>query len=143
MGAGIDSAFYRVEEIEGTEGISQLFRYEISLRCKQQNCLSGEEMTDLLSADQCTLNYGEEGEYAIEGVVRDFTHASSAMEPRGLTYKVTLVPRLWRATRSFRTRVFRDLSLREILCFDLQEYGYDDVEFIGLTDTQTTSAHQY
>lgn len=114
-----------VADFVGREAISQPFRFELNLLSRDPSV----PFSDLIDQPATlAMGHGEETTY-VHGIVADFEQGS----PIGdfVRYRAVLVPRLWRLSLSFQSRVFQHLSVPEIVRKVLEGAGLgrDDFRF--------------
>ncbi len=117
-----------VVDFVGREAISQLSRFELNLVSKNPSV----PFSDVVDRPaMLTMQAGTDRSY-VHGVVADFQQGSPVGDY--FSYRAVLVPRLWRLSLTYQSRVFQHLSVPEIVRQVLQESGYasDDFRF-GLT----------
>jgi type VI secretion system secreted protein VgrG len=97
----------------GHEGISELYRYEITVLAKTPN--ADVELDKLIGA-RATLRirtYAEPAYRLVHGVITEAEDLSSV--PEGMVYRLVLMPPLARATHRQRSRIFLDKTIRRIV----------------------------
>lgn len=118
------AADFDVVRFQGREGLSELFAFELEL-------VSVDLDVDLRVNEPATLTMAREGEedVPVHGIVTHFEQEGRSSEWAG--YQVTLRPRLWRLTLAFRSRVFVEQNIQEVLTKVFKEHGLaaNDVRF--------------
>ncbi len=117
-------------ELNGTEGLSRLFSFELSLLSERRDIafsdVVGKGLTVAIEVA------GKEHRY-LHGIVSSFSQKWIAeADGSGFDlslYTARLVPRLWLLTRSRASRIFQDLSVPEIAQQILGEREIGDVRF--------------
>lgn len=97
----------------GHEGISELYRYEITVLAKTPNADVG---LDKLIGARATLRirtYSDPAYRLVHGVITEAEDLSSV--PEGMVYRVVLMPPLTRAVHRQRSRIFLDKTIRRIV----------------------------
>jgi type VI secretion system secreted protein VgrG len=97
----------------GHEGISELYRYEITVLAK--NPTAEIELSKLIGA-RATLRirtYAEPAYRLVHGVICEAEDLSSV--PEGMVYRIVLMPPLVRACHRQRSRIFLDKTIRRIV----------------------------
>jgi type VI secretion system secreted protein VgrG len=109
-----------VRRIEGREGLSQLFTYDVTLYAKSENV----KFSEVLGHEMCVgLELPRGGERFFHGYVASF--ASLGSEGEYTVYRAELRPHLWRLTRSTNCRIFQNVTVPEIVEGILREYQID------------------
>lgn len=120
---GLDAGVLRVRKLRGREAISRLFRFDIHLETSSGELLEPEQFDGLLNAT-ASVSFGYTEEHPVHGMVREVDLCEGSLPGRTL-YRVTMVPRIWHATRWFRSRVFQELSVPEIVEAMFSEGGLE------------------
>lgn len=97
----------------GHEGISELYRYEITVLAKTPN--ADVDLEKLIGARAALRirTYADPAYRLVHGVVTEAEELSSV--PEGMVYRVVLMPPLVRATHRRRSRIFLDKTIRAIV----------------------------
>jgi type VI secretion system secreted protein VgrG len=107
----------RVVGFEGSEGVSQLYRFNVTVACAD-NELAFASVVGQPAA--LTFRVGDEPRH-VHGVVSSFEQGE---EGKKLTaYRATLVPAVWRLRYRRASRIFQDLTTPDILKAVLQKAG--------------------
>ena len=137
MGANVERFFLEVLDsdaqfhlvrMEGKEGISKLFQFNVEVVCENGE-LNIEELID--KAAVITLLDGNNGDqdqirYA-HGIVSQIEIGQLGISQS--TYYVTVVPKIWPLTYRQNSRIFQFLSVEEIVTTMLEEAGLNSDEF--------------
>lgn len=115
---------FRVAEFTGVEAVSQTFEFEVELVSHDAD-IDFEDVIDKPAT--LTVARGDDGEAEISGIVADFIQSYQIEGKNGYKYlyRVVLVPRLWRLSLSTQSRIFQDLTVRDIVSGVLDEAGVD------------------
>jgi type VI secretion system secreted protein VgrG len=105
----------RVTECWGSEGISQLFEFEIELASENDTL----DFDEVVGKPGLLTIFHDGGERYVSGVVRTFEQGSSGVQ--FTRYRATLVPSVWLLTQRARSRIFEDKSTRDIVQKVLEE----------------------
>lgn len=114
---------FQVVRFRGTEGLSQLFQFSFEL-------LSTDPDIDFAQIvnKPATFTMMREGEPTpINGIVTDFSLAGRTKDH--IRYRATLQPTLWRLSLSYRSRIFQEMTVEEILRRVLEEDGLMGSDF--------------
>ena len=104
----LDTEVLRVLRFRGTEGISELFRFDLDL-------VSGDpEVNFDVVGEKAVLSWkGTEGERRVHGIIASFEQTSQG---KNLThYAARLVPKVWTLRLCQQSRIFQNLSTPDIL----------------------------
>ena len=108
----------------GTEGLSQLFEYEVELQSEDHNI----QPEDVLGQNVCVrLQVGEERERFFNGFASRFSYLGS--DASLAHYRIVLRPWLWLLCRTTDCRVFQNKTVRQIVEDCCREHGFTDFEF--------------
>ncbi|MFN3241490.1 MAG: type VI secretion system Vgr family protein [Planctomycetota bacterium] len=124
-----------VQKLSGREQMSGLFRFDLDLICSDPEL----DLEAVLYAParlgikvQVKIAGGQVGMSTreIAGVFEEFEQLE---EGQGWTkYRAVLVPKLWNTTRSFRSRIFQEMTIEDVVQAVLEKDGLDpqlDFEF--------------
>ena len=124
-----------VAKLSGQERMSGLFRFELDLICSDSEL----DLEAVLYAPaklgikvQVKIAGGQIGTSTreIAGVFEEFEQLE---EGQGWTkYRAVLVPKLWNTTRSYRSRIFQEMTIEDVIQAVLEKDGLDpqlDFEF--------------
>lgn len=103
----------RVRRLRGREGLSRLYRFTVLLEAASRDYLEGEQMEALVGS-RAFVAFGDGEEHPIHGLVES-VELAEASAPGRVLYRLTLVPRAWALSRAFRSRVFQDMTVPEIV----------------------------
>ncbi len=117
-----------VVELEGEEGISQLFRFDLTLYSHERV----DPSAPLAASATVTLRHSDELARRINGVVARFAFVrtisnleTSAGKPLNV-YRMTLVPKVWRMNLASACRIFDEKDVPTILAEVLGAHGMRD-----------------
>ncbi len=127
-----------VRQVDGVGGISQLYRLDLQLQTVLPSMPYAPEQIDALLTENCVLELTQQVfgtnhsgvnaqiDFPFHGVLSELEIGSIEEAPGEsafIRYRATLVPRLWYATRSIRTRLFQGMSVPAIIRHILEETG--------------------
>jgi len=114
---------FRVTGFVGDEILSQTFRFEIHLLSKDPDI----EFADVIDQKATLTMFRGDDPSEVNGIVADFQQAQKAdIDSDYLySYRAVLVPRLWRLSLSFQSRIFQNLAVDEIISRILDDAGVD------------------
>jgi len=109
--------FLLLEQISGTEGISELYHFDVELLHEEDDpgskptivapeSIIGQGVTVTISQKDGTLR-------EITGIVNRFSQG--ARDARFSFYSATIVPHVWVLTQKFQSRIFQNISVPDIL----------------------------
>lgn len=119
-----------VSGMQGSEGISRLFSYELSLFSEDQKI----PFADIIGKGVTVSLELPSGDYRyFNGIISTFSQVSGEGTSgddttRVSLYRATLVPKLWLLTRSAELRIFQNKSVPEIVEELLIQFGVTDYE---------------
>jgi type VI secretion system secreted protein VgrG len=121
----IDDKAIVVTRIEVSEALGRLYEVVIDVQSTGDDDVVHGNVDDLLAAQARVVP--PSGESPIWGVLRSIEELSTDATSR-LAYRFVLVPRLWYAARTRRSRVFQNLNVPEIAAavFDGHGFAADD-----------------
>ena len=128
------------ERLTGAEGISELFVYQLELLAETQTTIDpkkivGQKVCVGMSADDSgTHRY-------VNGIVSSFE--MSGGDEEFLTYRATIVPKLWALTLNRNTRVFQNKTVIDVIKDVLSPYNISPVDDTSATYTQMEYCTQY
>lgn len=128
-----------VRELDGREGLSQLFAFDLVL--ESPAALSNDTLDELL-ASKAYLAFGDQEEHRVHGVVREVQLLASA-EPTPVLYRVRLVPKLFDTTLTRGSWVYQDLSAPQIISDVLGEFGMHEPDDFELRLTRKYTPYEY
>ncbi len=107
--------------LSGREALSELFEFTIDLAPREEFFLGPEEF-DGFCREPAWLEFHDGALFRVHGMVRRVELLPSTSREESI-YRLTLVPRLWRATQVVRSRVYQEMSVPEIVESVLKEIG--------------------
>jgi type VI secretion system secreted protein VgrG len=109
-----------VRRIEGREGLSQLFHYDVTLYAHSEDV----DFSQVLGHELCVgLELPGGKERYFHGYVASFADVASAGEYT--VYRAELRPHLWRLTRATNSRIYQGETVPNIVEGILRHYGLD------------------
>jgi len=121
--AQLASDAFQVLRFEGTEGISQPFKFELQLLSEDPDIEFSEVVNETATF---TMMRGDE-EVPINGIVTDFSLHGRTDDY--VVYRATLRPRLHRLSLSYGSRIFQEKKVEDILRTVLKEDGLSSSDF--------------
>ena len=114
---------FRVTGFTGDEILSQTFRFEVEMLSKDPDI----EFADVIDKKATLTMLRGDDPSEVNGIVADFQQAQKAdIDSDYLySYRAVLVPRLWRLSLTFQSRIFQNLSVDEIIAQILDDAGVD------------------
>lgn len=131
--ASLGPEAFHVVSFRGEEEISQPFRFELDL-------ISNDPYLDFSQIiNNAATFYMRRGEdkLPLAGIVIDFEQAGRDQNYDYTQYRAVLVPRLWRLTLNYRSRIFQHKSVPDIVKLVLQENGLTDFEINATASYET------
>lgn len=119
----LETSLFNVRAVTGRAAMSTLYEFELLLDVDRVGGLVPEEIDGLL-ANTCFFSVTGTSTVEVHGVLRRLELLGAA-EARPVSYRVHLVPRLWNTTRRFRTRVYQDANVQQIVDATLSESGLE------------------
>lgn len=121
-------ANYKFETVsfKGTQAISELYRYEIELRSRDENI----DFDEMLNAEVCLILHNKDlDDTYIHGVLEHFEAYQKIDEY--IYYRASLVPKLWWLSIAHHQQIFLDKKVPDILEKVLKESRFtsNDYEF--------------
>lgn len=114
-----------LRELKGSEGISQLYQFELDLLSEDGAIKPQDIVGDNVSI---TLESENDTPRLFNGYVKRFQYAG--LEKRGYYhYKAEIVPWFWFLDKTSDCKVFQNLSIQEIVESIFTEAGFTDFEF--------------
>lgn len=98
----------------GRQRMSTIYEYELTLQAQEEGGLAPEDCDGLLSNNFSILQTRDESSIEVHGVLRELRY-KAATGDHPPTYHAILVPHFWNTTRSFRTRIYQDMDVRELI----------------------------
>ncbi len=109
--------FLLIKRLRSTEGISQLFRYELEILHEEDETGDSPTLVDpqQLLGKKMTVSVaqGDGAERFFNGICVDFTQGNR--NDRFSKYRAELVPLFWLLSQNSRSRIFQQLSVPDIL----------------------------
>jgi type VI secretion system secreted protein VgrG len=119
-----DPGSFRLVSLRGFEAISQLYELEIELELLSDVEPLDADTVESILREPAILGFADRGnlEHAWHGMVREMEllHAGGGSHP---AYRAVIVPTLWYATQTVRTRVFLDQTVPDIVKKVLEDLG--------------------
>src|SRR5262245_43537706 len=110
-----------IESLEGTEGVSQLFRFQLVLVSEKRdvalNAIVGQNVTIALELAERKMRY-------INGFVSRFSQGD--VDSRVAHYYMEVVPWLWFLTRTTDCRIFQKKTVPDIIQQIFKDLGFTD-----------------
>ncbi len=128
------------ERLAGSEGVSELFRYEIELLAETdttidpKNIVGQKVCVGIQANDTGTQRY-------INGIVASFEMSGGDQE--FLSYRALIVPNVWLLTQSRNTRVFQGKTVVDVVKAVLSPYGISPSVQTSATYTPMEYCTQY
>lgn len=114
---------FQVVSFTGVEEVSELFRFELTLVSEDPNVDFAQVVNQ---AATFTLLRGTE-KVPLYGLVSHLEQAGKAQD--FYIYRAILVPRAWRLTLTYQSRIFQNQNVPDILSAVLQEAGFSSSDF--------------
>lgn len=118
-------------EARGREEMSSLYEYELTFECFRDGGLPATALDGLLS-HPCYIAMEGSNSVEVHGIIRKIQLIDSN-EANPVGYRATLVPTLWNATRVFRSRVFQELNVQQLVDAVLADHGITAEWFLAET----------
>ncbi|MCH7814308.1 MAG: type VI secretion system tip protein VgrG [Planctomycetes bacterium] len=107
-----------VSRYHGTEGLSQLYRFEIDLVAEDADV----SLDDSVGRPAVLSMFTPHGDRWVHGIVARIAHLGETV---GQTYyRVELVPALWLLTHRYQSRIFQGQNVLEIISAVLAQAGF-------------------
>ena len=119
----LDPTVLVLKAASGREAMSSLYEYELTLEVNREGGLAPEDIDGLLS-QQCAVIMTGTFSITIFGVLREI-ELLAANEELPMVYRAVLTPRLWNTTRGYRSRVFQEVNVQQLVDTVLAEYGLE------------------
>jgi type VI secretion system secreted protein VgrG len=118
-----------ISAMHGSEGISRLFSFELSLLSENQG-ITFEEIVGTAVTVAIDLPWGKKRFF--NGIISRFAQTSgggtTGGDTRTSSYRATMVPWLWLLSRSAESRIFQNLSVPDIAEKIFKDLGFSDFE---------------
>jgi type VI secretion system secreted protein VgrG len=122
---GVEPGDLLVREMQGIDAISTPYEFRIVLECTIDGGLGPDVITSLLSAS-AQIGFGPQGIQTVSGVLRQIELVDVIDGGAATLYEAILVPRLWLATLSRRSRCWNDSSVPDAIKSVLDEMKLAD-----------------
>ncbi len=134
---------FRLVRMNGFEALSQLYEIELELELSEDEPLDSDSVESVLRAP-ALLGFAEGGtlEYPWHGILREIELVDAA-EGHAPLYRAIMVPTLWYATQTVRTRVFLEKSIPSILRAVLDDLGFAESDHYEISLTQSYATRAY
>ncbi len=119
--SALDPSVLVLKGAKGREAMSELYEYELTLEVNREGGLTPEDIDGLLTA-QCAVIMTGTWSVEVFGVLREL-ELMAANEEVPVLYRAVLVPRLWNTTRSYRSRVYQEVNVQQLVSQVLDEHG--------------------
>lgn len=129
-------------EVHGVEALSTPYEFRLTLECRVDGGLGPETIAELLDSS-CQIGFGPGGIQRVSGVLRQIDLVDMEHTGARTTYEAVLVPRLWLATLSRRSRCFNDQSIPDIIKTVLGEMGLAEGTDFELRLVESYPAREY
>ncbi|HEY5512437.1 MAG TPA: type VI secretion system tip protein TssI/VgrG, partial [Geomonas sp.] len=118
-----------VEAFHGDEGMSRLFRYELSLLSENQG-IKFEEIIGTAVTVALDLPWGRKR--FLNGIISKFAQVSGSGtagdDTRVSHYRATMVPWFWLLGRSAESRIYQNMSVPDIAEKIFKDHGFSDFQ---------------
>ncbi len=122
---GLNSKLVEVLEFSGAAGVSQLYRYTITLVVLQQHLAEVESKFDTLLGRSGTLTIrGDQSSY-IHGIISSIQRDGGFVGKDLHRFSVEIVPRLWLLQNIKKSRIFQNKSAVDVVADVLKEHSID------------------
>lgn len=118
---------FHVKEVDGREGISRLFEFTVLIESTMAHAFEDDEIQELLSTS-CVMGFAAEEKYPVYGMVRAIESSSVDEDHGRVSYRLTVVPRLWNATQTVRSGVYQSMNVVDVVKSVLKESGLADAK---------------
>ncbi len=126
----------------GREELGRPYEYELELEVDADGGLGDDVLDDLLKRP-CRMTFGSvEGLTEVHGLLRSI-RVPTTHRPRPTRYVATLVPRLWAASQTQRSRIFQNLDLAGITRVILNELGLEEERAYTLALSKSYPTSEY
>ncbi len=129
---GGDESQFEVVRYRASEGICQLYRYEIEALCHVEE-ISLEGMVGVSGIFKVQSPVDSEAGRTIQGIVGSVEHVRNT--PEAGVFRIELFPTLWQLTHRYFCRIFQEISTPQIIEDVLKSAGFagDYLELKGLS----------
>jgi len=129
-----------IESLDGAEGISRLFEYQVELLADSSTTIDPKSMIGAKVAVSISLNDAQ-GSRWINGIVASFEQGPGDKEFN--IFKARIVPSLWQLTLSSNCRIFQNKTVIDIVKAVVGEYGLSLSDQTNETYKQLEYCTQY
>jgi len=126
----------RVLQFNGTEAISEPFRYSFRLAAMDSEI----DFDTIVGKIAYLTIFGEEGDRYVHGIVNKLTQAGTGS--RYTVYNLELVPKIWLLSMIYHNRIFQEMNVKDIIDKVFKEAGITS-DFYNLKLTGTYPSHEY
>lgn len=139
---GFQSGDFFLRRMVGRHALSSLFEVELELRSHVDGGISPDAADALLDAS-CQVSFGPAGLNKTYGVLRELERLDIHPDGSASAYRAVLVPRLWLATLTRRSRVFNEKNIPDIIKEVLEEMAWADGTDFELRLTGSYPVREY
>jgi len=133
---------FHVHHVDGYEALSTPYEYHVVVQCNVEGGISPDGADSLLSSSS-GIAFGPGGIRSVTGVIREIEQLEMTVDARISSYRLVLVPRLWRANFVRLSRAFNEMSIPDILKAVLKELGFAEGTDFELKLDGTYNALEY
>ena len=128
-GGAVDD--YQVMRYRGTEGLNQLYRFEIELVAPKE----GVALEAIVGKPAVLSINSAHGETWFHGIVAQYEMTGETMT--AVTFRASLVPALWLLTHRYNSRIFQEKNVKQIITQVLTDAGMaaDRFKMDGVPDS--------
>jgi len=116
--AGSDADRLLVSRYRGTEGLSQLYRFELDLVAEGEDIV----LDDIVGRQAALTVHATHGERWVHGLVSRFEHVGETQRQR--YFRADLVPSLWLLAQRYQSRIFQNKTTLQIIAEVLERAGF-------------------
>lgn len=120
----VDDEEIHVLSFKGCERISDYFKFTIELLTENTSLDSSKILNKKATL---IMQRGDEDPVSIHGIISKFSQGGRT--PDYVYYSVEFVPRLWRLSLSQQTRVFQQMTVKEIVKTVLEDHAFSSSDF--------------
>ncbi len=134
--SGLSEDTFDVVSFSGTEGLSRLYRFDITLVSEDEKL----NLENVIQSRATLTIVRDEGTICFNGILSEFEQMGTALEKT--QYRAVLTPALWRHTLTHHNQVFLDKTVPQIIETAMQDGGLTSLDYeFRLTDDYP--AHEY
>jgi type VI secretion system secreted protein VgrG len=124
--AALDPDTLQVVDFIGQEEISQPFRFDLNLVSEDPEI----DFADVMNKPATLTMMREDEPMKIHGLISDFQQGGRTAD--WVSYRVTVVPRIWLLSLYYQSRVFQNMTVEDIVKKVLEDAGFtsDDFRFV-------------